>query len=70
MIDEHSDKEQIDNERRDAMKALAKYSAAVGGAAIVVMSAKQALSAPDTSGPGNGGGGSQCAKANPPPWCP
>ena len=49
--------------RREAMRALARYSAAVGGAAIVVMSSKEALSQHDTSDP-------KCFGKNPPPWCP
>lgn len=57
-IDEDSENDEID--RRDAIRALTKYSAA-GGAAVVVLSSKGALSM---------GALSICNGSSPPAWCP
>ncbi len=58
---EHGIDDDDEIDRREAIKALTKYSAA-GGAAMVVLSSKQALSMGFLS--------DNCVPPNPPPFCP
>ena len=50
--------------RREALRAVAKYSGVVGGAAGVVLTAADAVEASSHSGPCNNPGSGR------PPWCP
>ena len=58
---EDSKTEDTEISRRDAMQLIAKYSVAAGVAFSLLLSAKDALSGPDTPNP-------RCFRNNPPPF--